>query len=79
LYRASYKVKTFMTAANVPGYYEHCFHNAEPRDWQKVTPYEVLFVKANRNRSFSSDLLERLTKWHNGWGYSSWKACAKKI
>lgn len=75
MYRASYKVKTFMTASEIPGYYEHCFHNVEPHEWMRVTPYESIFIKANRNIRYSEDLLEKLTEYHDGSGYSSWEKC----
>ena len=78
LYRASYRVHVLMTAAAVPDYYETCFHNGEPKEWEHVTPYETLFVKANRNIRFDINVLDKLTKFHDQWGYSSWKACAPK-
>jgi hypothetical protein len=78
MYKNNYKAKVFMTAAAVPGYYDDCFHQIEPKEWENVTPYETLFVKANRNRRIKRELLDKLTKYHNDWGYSSWEACAKK-
>lgn len=78
MYRASYRVHVLMTAAAVPDYYETCFHNVEPKEWEHVTPYETLFVKANRNIRFDLNVLEKLTMFHDQWGYSSWMACAPK-
>jgi hypothetical protein len=38
-----------------------------------VHPYETLFMKSHRN--IEDNVLQRLTEWHNGWGYSSYDVC----
>jgi hypothetical protein len=38
-----------------------------------VHPYETLFMKSHRH--IEDNLLDRLTEWHNGWGYSSYDVC----
>jgi hypothetical protein len=39
-----------------------------------VQPYETVFVKSQRH--LDDLLLERLTEWHNGLGYSSYDYCS---
>lgn len=38
-----------------------------------VHPYENLFMKSHRH--IEDTVLDRLTEWHNGWGYSSYDVC----
>jgi hypothetical protein len=38
-----------------------------------VHPYENLFMKSHRH--IEDTVLDRLTEWHDGWGYSSYDVC----
>jgi hypothetical protein len=38
-----------------------------------VHPYETLFMKSHRH--IEDTVLDRLTEWHDGWGYSSYDVC----
>jgi len=38
-----------------------------------VHPYENLFMKSHRH--IEDTVLDKLTEWHNGWGYSSYDVC----
>lgn len=39
-----------------------------------VHPYENLFMKSHRH--IEDTVLDRLTEWHDGWGYSSYDVCS---
>lgn len=62
----------------MPGYFwRECMYE----DWLKpagyyrtfVHPYENLFMKSHRE--IEDNVLERLTEWHDGWGYESYDVC----
>lgn len=73
--KAGYKVAVLMTeASSSENYYEECPGGG----WEGVHPYEIVFVKANFNYKLDYPLIQRMTEWHNGWGYNSWKICIGK-
>ncbi|KAK6356765.1 hypothetical protein TWF718_001107 [Orbilia javanica] len=78
---AGYTVSAMMTSfASEEDYAEKCSHGDVLLEGgyfgDNVHPYEMIFQKANRN--FGKDVLDKLTKWTNMAGYSSWEVCGKK-
>jgi hypothetical protein len=59
----------------------HFWRECLAEDWLKpsgyfgtfVHPYENLFMKSHRG--IEDNVLDRLTEWHDGWGYESWDVC----
>ncbi|KAI9825918.1 MAG: hypothetical protein M1819_000437, partial [Sarea resinae] len=75
---AGYNVTALMTAYHSGlDYVTSCNHSDvlyEDSYWDTdIHPYDTGFIKANRN--INPLVIERLTEWHDGWGYSSYDFC----
>ncbi|KAK6333778.1 hypothetical protein TWF730_003961 [Orbilia blumenaviensis] len=78
---AGYTVSAMMTSfASMENYVEKCTHGDVLFEGayfgNNIHPYEMIFQKANRN--FAQGVLDKLTKWTDLAGYSSWDVCGKK-
>jgi hypothetical protein len=75
IHRAKYNVSVLQKAASsYPSFYENC-SNGRDTDWRWVTPYETIFVKANRDMNIDPTLVRKLTLLHFKSNYTSWEVC----